>query len=155
MTTVYLTSGDRVLLLYRVGSRIIEPSWTGSAGGHMEADEMNDPDKGVLRELFEETGLTENDIQNLSLRYVTQRLKKGEIRQNHYYFAELKDANREITSNEGTLKWFTLDEMRTLNMPHSALYMIRHYLETGRFNTSLYAGTSVADGCVFTELTDF
>ena len=99
MTSVYLTSQNRFLLLYRTGSRVIDDSYTGTAGGHFEESELNDPRACVLRELREETGLSENDIEGLSLRYVTMRLKKGEIRQNYYFFARLTDPGRTVSSN--------------------------------------------------------
>lgn len=40
-----------------------------------------------MRELKEELGISESGIRNLSLRYVTLRRVKGEIRQNYYFFA--------------------------------------------------------------------
>ena len=62
MTSIYLRRGNKFLLLYRVGSRVIGNSYTGTAGGHMEELELNNPRACVLRELEEETGLTEHDI---------------------------------------------------------------------------------------------
>ncbi len=121
----------------------------------MEPDELNDPRACVLRELREETGLEENDLDGLALRYVTLRLKNGEIRQNYYYFAELKEPDRPLSSIEGTLRWFHLSEIAELPMPFSARCMISHYLETGRFDQLLYGGVSEATGTVFTELREF
>ena len=87
MTSIYLVKDKKMLLLYRMGSRVIKNSYTGTAGGHFEKEELNDPKACVLRELLEETGLGEKDIGNLALRYVTLRLKGREIRQNYFYFA--------------------------------------------------------------------
>lgn len=81
-----------MLLLYRQGSRVVNDVWIGSAGGHLEANELNDAKACVLREMREELGITENEIQNLRLRYVTMRRTKGEIRHNYYFFAELKES---------------------------------------------------------------
>ena len=53
------------------GSKVVADSYTGSAGGHFEEEELNKAKACVLRELYEETGLTEHEIDNLSLRYVT------------------------------------------------------------------------------------
>ena len=155
MTAVYLLDENRILLLYRVGSRIADRVWTGTAGGHFEEGELNDPRACVLRELSEETGLTESDIDRLALRYVTLRLKKGEIRQNYYYFAALKDPHRIITSNEGQLEWFNTDCVDDLPMPHSAKPVLLHYLREGHATNLLYGGMATEDGVSFTPLREF
>ena len=36
MTVIYLFRGEKVLLLYRQGGRVVNNVWTGSAGGHFE-----------------------------------------------------------------------------------------------------------------------
>ena len=107
MATVYLRKGDRMLLLYRQGGRVVNNVWTGSAGGHFEQHELNDAKACVLREMKEELGLSPGDVAGLSLRYITLRYTKGEIRQNYYFFAELKaSADENLISNEGHCQWF-------------------------------------------------
>ena len=155
MTSIYLQRDGKFLLLYRIGSKVIGNSYTGTAGGHFEPSELNDAKACVLRELREETGLTEEDITNISMRYITLRLKNGEVRQNYYFFAELKEEVEELSSNEGELHWFSAEEMRELPMPHSAKYMILHYLEEGRHTNLLYGGTTKEDGVIFTPLQEF
>lgn len=156
MTSIYILKGDRVLLLYRRGGRVVTDVWVGSAGGHFEPGELNDPQACVLRELNEETGLTMNALEDLRLRYVTVRMVKGEIRQNYYYFAELKEGACEtLSSCEGELQWFPLSEISDLKMPYTAQYMMDHYLETGRFDEKLYCGAAGEKGMVFTELEAF
>ena len=93
MASVYITDGNRMLLLYRVGSRVVAPSWCG-VGGHFEKEELNDAKAAILREVWEEIGLRECDLKNLKLRYITLRNKNGEIRQNYYFFAELAKGTR-------------------------------------------------------------
>ena len=90
MTSVYLVRENAVLCLYRVGSRVADKMYIGSAGGHFEMDELNDAKKCVLREMKEELGLEETEVEGLKLRYITHRLKNGEIRQNYYFFGSLK-----------------------------------------------------------------
>lgn len=157
MASVYLRKGDRFLLLYRIGSRVIADSYTGTAGGHFEPEELNDARDCVLRELREETGLTEQDIYNLKFRYMTLRLKNGEVRQNYYFFAELaEEVDTElIVSKEGKLRWVAIEELEELLMPHSAKYMLQHYVQTGQYTDCLYAGIAVEDGVLFTELKEF
>ena len=86
MTSVYILSGDNILMLYRMGSRVVPPSWCG-IGGHFEPDELNNARVAVLREMEEEVGLMESDIEGLNMRYVTLRLINSEVRQNYYFFA--------------------------------------------------------------------
>lgn len=156
MTSIYLLKGDNVLLLFRQGGRVVNNVWTGSAGGHFEEYELNDAKACVLREMNEELGLCENDIQNLSLRYVTLRRTKGEIRQNYYFFANLKEGiNDNLVSNEGKLKWFSIKEIGELEMPYTAKYVIDHYFSMGQFTDKLYTGIANENGVKFSELTEF
>lgn len=157
MTSIYLYNNDEFLLLSRVGSRVVKNNaYIGTSGGHFEEDELNDARKCIIRELNEETGLTLNDIEDLKLKYVTLRLKKGEIRQNYYFFAKLKDSNTTIDSNEGKLKWFKSDEIKNLDMPHTAKYVIEHYINNDEKNSEdIYGGIAVEEGVLFTKLKEF
>ena len=155
MTSLYIMSGEKILFLYRIGSKVIKDSYTGTAGGHFEKEELNDPKACVLRELYEETGLTEKDIENLALRYVTLRLKNGEIRQNYYFFADLKNPDAPITSNEGNLEWADFGKAMLLNMPFSSKYVVEHYIKTGKYTSALYCGAADENGVNFTELHSF
>lgn len=154
MTALYLVEGERLLCLYRIGSRVAEGKYVGSAGGHFEPEELNDPRACVLRELREELGLAEGDLEGLSLRYITHRLTAGEIRQNYYFFARLKE-NRPLTSTEGTLRWVPFGEVPELVMPVSAKHMILHYLREGRFTGKLYGGITRREGTNFVPMEDF
>ena len=48
MTAVYVLQGEKILLLYRVGSRVVAPSFCG-VGGHFEKEELCDARACVLR----------------------------------------------------------------------------------------------------------
>ncbi len=156
MTAIYLLKGDKVLLLFRQGGRVVNNVWTGSAGGHFEEFELNDAKACVLRELKEELNLCENDINNLSLRYITLRKTNGEIRQNYYFFANLNEnVTDNLSSNEGRVKWFSMKDISTLEMPYTAKYVMEHYCSTGRFLDKLYAGVTNENGVDFIELPEF
>lgn len=155
MTSIYLLCGGEILLLYRKGGRVANHSFVSSAGGHMEEGELNTPREGMLRELREELGLSESTLSGLALRYVTQRLKGGELRQIYYYFAEIADKSIVSESTEGELRWVKLEDACALPMPVTAKRMLAHYIAEGRFTDTLYAGATTPEGMVFTVLEEF
>ena len=154
MTSLYLVREGEVLCLYRVGSRVVNKRYIGSAGGHFEPQELNDPRACVLRELQEELSLQPEDLEGLTLRYITHRYMAGEIRQNYYYFARLKE-DRPLQSSEGTLRWVRFEEIPDLHMPVSAKHMLLHYLAQGRFDNRLYGGITQQSGTTFIPMEEF
>ena len=148
MTSLYLTGDKGILCLYRMGSRVANNKYIGSAGGHFEPEELNDPKKCVLREMYEELGLTEADVEGMTLRYITLRRMEGEVRQNYYFFARLKE-DRSLTSTEGRLEWVSPECIAQLEMPVTAKHMILHYLREGQFNDILYGGITQERGTTF------
>ena len=154
MTSLYLVNDEGVLCLYRIGSRVANHRYVGSAGGHFEPHELNDAKACVLREAREELGLSQEELEGLKLRYITYRLKNGEIRQNYYFFARLKIC-RELCSTEGNLRWASWDALPSLCMPISAKHMILHYAAQGRFDDALYAGITRETGTDFVPMTEF
>ena len=156
MTSLYITHGDEILLLYRQGGRVADSTWVAAAGGHFEEKEVQDAGACVRRELEEELGITEKALKNMELRYITLRVTQGEIRKNYYFFAEWNgDEKRELSSNEGILKWFPLTQVQALKMPYTAGYVLEHYRETGIFNHTLYGGIADGKRVVFTPLPEF
>ena len=156
MASIYISKGNKMLLLYRQGSKVVNDVWVGSAGGHFEEFELNDARACVLRELQEELGIAENEIKNLCLRYVTLRRNKEEIRQNYYFFADLKEGvDREFSSNEGVSRWFDFSELSSLEMPFTSKYVIQHYLDVGCKTDMIYGGIADGERVVFIEMTEF
>lgn len=154
MTSVYFYNETGLLCLYRIGSRVADHLYIGSAGGHFEDNELNEPKRCILREMEEELGLTEDEVADLTLRYLTLRMKNGEIRQNYYYFARLK-VPRELHSTEGILRWIPYEDVPALEMPGSAKDMILHYLKEGRFTDHLYGGVTRETGTEFVIFQEF
>ena len=155
MTALYLLNGNQILLLYRIGSKIADKTYIGCAGGHFEASEYNDARACVLRELWEEIGLCEDHLENLSLRYITMRLKNGEIRQNYYFFANAINLPEQIVSTEGTLGWYDLDQIDDLPMPVSAKQVLLHYRAQGQFDDVLRGGMTEEHNTTFLPLLEF
>ncbi len=156
MTSVYLSHKGRLLLLYRQGGRVVTDMWVGSAGGHFEKDELNDPEACIIREMQEELGLSPSNIEGLRMKYVTLRRTKGEMRQNYYFFAELKgDIEKELASNEGELRWFEREELSELKMPFTARFVVDHYLDVGINDDKLYGAVADGEKMVFIEMPMF
>lgn len=153
MAGIYLTCGDKILLLYRQGSRVVNNLWVASAGGHFEAFELDDARACVLRELQEELGLKLDQLTDLRLRYATLRSMEDEIRVNYYFFAELKNGTEmALESDEGALKWFPMEAIRELAMPFTAGFVLEHYLAVGRRTAALYGGVADGEKVVFVEM---
>ena len=95
----------------------------------------------------------------MQLRYITLRRTKGEIRQNYYFFATLKEtAPSDLSSNEGVEKWFPTDEINMLEMPYSAKFVLGHYLKqakTGGISSEIYVGVAEGNKVVFTPMPDY
>jgi 8-oxo-dGTP diphosphatase len=147
MTSVFLTRDDRVMLLYRERSAVIDDSWVG-IGGHIEPEELGDPAVAALRELHEETGLRHEDVSNLSLRYVALRDTGDELRWTYYFTASLRPGVRAPTEcPEGKLEWFDLSsDPPRLNMPPTAQVAFDHWLRYGRHDTQARAIVMTSDG---------
>ena len=145
MTGIYLSCKGQMLLLYRQGGRVVSNQWIASAGGHFEEKELNDPKACVLRELQEELHLGEEDLTDMKMRYIGLRNVNGEIRQNYYFFANLKPEHYELfTSSEGKCRWVDYADIMAYDMPLTARYVMGHYLQTGQFTDCLYS--AIADG---------
>ncbi|WP_303973620.1 NUDIX domain-containing protein [Streptococcus merionis] len=141
MTSIYLLHDRKILLLFRQGGRVVNNVWVAAAGGHLEPEELNHPYQGAIRELEEELGLTEDYLKEMALRYITLRSVNGEIRQNYFYFAQVRNADSlNLISNEGQLQWFDLDQINQLDMPLSARMILKHYIEIGCETSALYGG---------------
>lgn len=155
MTGIYLSCNGQLLLLYRQGGRVVSNLWIASAGGHFEPEELNDPERCVLRELKEELGLGRDDLENLALRYIGLRSANGEIRQNYYFFADLKpDRFSAFASKEGRCRWVGYGEVLDYEMPLTARRVMEHWLAEGRFTDRLYAAVSSPGGFCFPVISD-
>lgn len=154
MTSLFFVEEEGLWCLFRRGSRVANNKYVGACGGHFEESELSSPESCVLREMAEELGLARSDIEELTLRYVTVRYMGHEIRQNYYFFARLT-GERSLQSTEGDLRFFTWEQLKSIDMPVSARHMMDHYLEVGRFDESRYAGITEPGGSRFVKLQHF
>jgi len=124
----FLKNGDNYLLIKRSENREIAPGFWSCVGGHMEGNEINNPLETCLREIKEETGITEDHIFNLHLRYIIIRRYRNIIMQSYIYFGET-DKNEYINTAEGTLHWIHEEELYKKKYTRTYAEMIKHYLQ--------------------------
>ena len=108
---VYLKKDNSYLLLYRNKKKndMSEGKWIG-VGGHVEKGETIDD--AVIREVYEETGLTIH-----SLKCDGEVLFINNDYEEMMYVYEISDFSGELKDcNEGELAWIDIDEMLTLPM---------------------------------------
>ena len=156
MTSIFICKDEKILMLFRQGSRVANNLRVASAGGHFEKEELNDAKACVLRELQEELSITEDMLHNIQLRYITLRYTNAEIRQNYYFFAELNNnIKEEFTSKEGNLVWFDKNNIINLEMPYTAKHVIKHFLKIGTYTKALYGGIADGQKVIFTEMPEY
>lgn len=149
MTSLYLLSGDRLILLRR-NSGIAKDLFVAAAGGHFEENELNSPENCVLREAKEELGLEKEEISGLSLRYIALKYSGDEVRQNYYFFGRISpERAAELSSNEGELVAVSPEDAPGLPAPFCPPFVLRHWLDIGRYDSRLYGGAATAESLSF------
>ena len=143
----FLRYENEVLLMHRSIHKKIAPGlWAGIGGGILES-EMSSPITACLREIEEETGITEAQIEALNLRYfvLLDRVDNRGTLDSVYYFAGvLKEKPPLIETPEGKLHWGKLKD--GVNLPMStfmkAIYL--HWIENLHdTNIHCYVGNGI------------
>ncbi len=134
-------AGEVLFLQKKYASRFLG-GYLVPIGGHLEDGEYNDPRRACLREIAEETGLTEQVVRSLTLRYIVHRLKADqEIRVQYVYMGSVSVDSRLVESEEGELLWIDNSKLAGLEVTASTRAIMEHYLETGIHNKQIYTGT--------------
>ena len=106
----YLIKNDKYLMLYR-NKKKIDPNkgkWI-TVGGHIEEGESKE--EACIREVFEETGYKLCDY-----KYLGQVLFHGDFFQSMDIFVSHNFEGVMHECDEGSLSWFTKEEVLKLNM---------------------------------------
>ncbi|WP_281889021.1 NUDIX domain-containing protein [Paenibacillus sp. YYML68] len=130
LAAAMLFHDNELLMMKRSMSRTLSPGLWAAVGGHLEPEEINDPEKAVLREIHEETGLELDQIKQLRLRYILHRLNRNEVRQQFIYSAE---AMTRIVgqSEEGELHWIPRELVMNRELPFIYRKLLEHYFTYG------------------------
>ena len=111
-TLCYVTRGDQVLMLHRVKKKndINHDKWIGIGGKFLPEES---PDECVLREAWEETGLT---LTSWRCRGVITFLNAGCDGEYMYLFTADGFEGDMSTCDEGTLEWVKKSELERLKL---------------------------------------
>ncbi|RLQ94248.1 NUDIX hydrolase [Falsibacillus albus] len=111
-------------------------------GGHMEYGEMNDPHKACLREIEEETGLKEDVLNELRLKYIVLRMKAlQEVRMQYVFVGNVLPGVDLQESEEGSLFWCTPKSLPDHVITATTKEIIYHYQHLGAHDESTYCGS--------------
>lgn len=158
MTGIYIINDNKILMLKRSKAESLN-EWY-SVGGRMEKEELNNPLACVLRELEEESGIKESDLQNIKLRYIAFKTQKDYISQNYIFFAELKNKSVVLKEcDEGILEWVEIKDIFLKKLPATSSACLKHYFENDRKGDAVNIAVSTNENGVgkyiFTELSEF
>ena len=128
MVTAFLFHEENILMIKKKASKLHDFEFWSGLGGHIEADEFHFPKRACEREIYEEAGITAQDITELSLRYLLLRIKGNEIRQQFVYFGRVK-SGQVRASEEGEIDWVHRDKVGELHLSRIIRLMLAHYFE--------------------------
>ena len=159
MAGIYLFYNNKILMMKRKKKDFNGEGKYFSIGGKFENDELNNPKKCILRELEEETGIKEKDLNNLQLKYVIFRNYDGVIVQNHFFFADLVNEVDLKECIEGTFEWVPIEDIFNKPLPISSKVCLEHYFKKGKNSSSVIIAASTNKNGYgeyhFTELLQF
>lgn len=140
MSVAFLMNEQDFLLMKRSAGRKLMPGIWAGVGGHLEPEEINEPETACLREIYEETGLTKNQLSDLELKYILLRRSRDEIRIQYVYFA--KTTTRQVKpTEEGELYWIKRGELFDRDFSATTGFVLKHYLEYEDSITQVLVGT--------------
>lgn len=126
IATAFLMNKDDVLLMERSETNKRMPGFWYGVGGHIEPEEINDPYSAVIREIYEETGLKKDNVENLKLKYMLLRREKDETVINYVYFGRTNTRNV-LQNDEGTLHWIPKEEAMNRKFIDVLKLALKHY----------------------------
>lgn len=129
-TALLMNEHNELLMMKRSLKRTLSPGLWAAVGGHLEPYELNNPRAACLREIMEETGITEDEISGLRMQYILLRLNKTEIRQQFFYIGRTNQ-NPKFNTDEGELHWIPRDKVLQRPIPFIFRSLLEHYWQHG------------------------
>ncbi len=145
-TLCYIEKNDKYLMLHRTKKEndLNEGKWIG-VGGKFEKDET--PEECLLREVFEETGLT---LTKYRLRAVITFIS-NEWKTEYMYLFTASEFSGELSEcDEGELKWVDKKDILKLNIWEGDRIFLKKLIEENNFFTLkvVYEGDTLVESAV-------
>lgn len=153
MAGAFIIKDGRFLLMKRSDTRGFYPGVWGAVGGHLEPHEINDPRTACLREIQEETGLTEDDLVSLDLRYIVLRRQESEIRVLYTFIGIAKTFAYEDKTDEGMLYWIRKEDVLDREWSFAHGRVLEHYMGHGEKNRVMAGAIHLIDDTPVLEWT--
>jgi len=148
VAVAYLRSGDKYLLMKRAANKSHYPNVWDGVGGWVEDNELREPGKAVLREIYEESGIEESDIVALELKYLHISFEGGYLTHHYIYFGETCKTDVWQT-DEGALSWVERRDFLDREFSEAMGKMVRHYFEVGEKSGTAYIFAEYGDEGTF------
>lgn len=137
VAVVFLQNSNKYLLMKRAKTKKHFPNVWDGVGGGVENDELSEPRKAIMREIFEETGIESKYITNLGLKYLHINKHKAGITNHYIYFADSKKLDFWQT-NEGVLSWIKKEDFLNREFSPTMKVLLDHYFSIGFNSKDLY-----------------
>ena len=143
----YIRRGDEILFIHKGGKDMNTGKFLG-IGGHMEKGES--PTDSVVREIYEETGISRDELSNLRMRAVITFINP--VYEDEYimlyeadYIGKEDPALR--SCDEGKLKWVNKEDIYSLPLWEGDKRMFDEMFKDDRFFTMklMYDGDVLKD----------
>ena len=131
IVTAFFTNNDSILLMKRGSGNPIAPGYWYGVGGHMEPEEINDPNRAIIREIKEECNINPEDIEDLRLKYIVYNRNEDEVVINHFFFGKVKTTDV-IENGEGILHWVKRDEALEKTFHPAIKKVLEHSIKNNR-----------------------
>jgi len=139
IATAFLMNGNDFLMMERSKENNLFPGFYYGVGGHLEPEELNNPRIACLREIYEETGIQEKEIEDLKLKYILLKRSYNETVMNYVYFGYSK-TRIVVENDEGTLHWVKKEEAVRCKLIDAFRITLAHYLKSDISSNDVLVG---------------